>query len=184
MRKPVYLCLLCLFFTFSCMAQSSKGGEILFNPDSMVVQLWGDSVSRIIFTSHKATAYTLAEPKNNELLHPGKIAGKIPSFARKLDATTYAIFKALMMSRTAYDLSPDEPKGVFTPYIAIEVKQKKERCYILLGLSTESWAVWHNGQLKRYKTRYNKLLVEYLLRLLPEDKYLQTIAKHNYDEAY
>lgn len=183
MRKSVFLYMLCLFFASSCMAQSSKGEKPLFSPDSVVVRLWGDSASRIIFTSHKAIAYTLSEPKSDELLQANKIAGKIPAFARKLDATAYAVLKVLMMSRTAYDLSPDEPKGVFTPYIAVEVRQKKERCYILLGLSTESWAVWHNGQLKRYKTHYNKLLVEYLLRLLPEDKYLQTIAKHNYDEV-
>lgn len=182
MRKLVLLLTLCAVFASCYLARGTNRIRPSLYPDSVVVKLWGDSISRILFAGSRAVAYILHQPQGSELIQ-SKIAGKIPRYVTKIEPYFYIILKALMMSQVNYDLRPYEPKGEFAPYVAFEVKYKKERCYILFGLSTETWAVWHNGQLKRYQTRSNKFLVEYLLRLMPQDEYLQTLSKYNNDEV-
>ncbi len=180
MKNTIILSItLLVIISFSCTGQiKRKISSNVIKPDSITLNLYNDTINNIIFSPKKVICYTLNpmadSNKDNDTIGIFVIKDKVG----KLHKSYYSILQFLMHSKSNYDLeSPFIFKCPFAPYVAFEFIKGREKAIVYIAFNCKEWGIYHNNKLVKYKYDCYELLIDYLVPLLPEDKYIQTLQK-------
>lgn len=179
------LSIICLLATIlltgcGCFNQCNKHKSNDAKCDSILFLHW-DSVSANLMQQASSGKICRLHPVEKTNGESHTIAGmKIMDEPQKMNTEQLGIILFLLRNEEMYPTETKIFKTLFSPYLAIELVDKKEKIHLLISYNTPEWAIVKDGKIiTRKEYKYTNLLLQLGMEIYPDDDYLKTIYQSN-----